>query len=159
MKMLDRHAYLVICHKNLNQVKLLIGLLDYEFNDIYIHIDKKATDINKEDFVGITAYSKVHVYKNYCVNWGGYSQIQVEMFLLSMAAKHDYSFYHLISGEDLPLYSPKYTYHFFEEQHGNNYIRIETKVDDASQYIDRIKYYHFFQDFIGKKGGKLIRIL
>ena len=36
------HAYLVMVHKNINQVKKLLELLDYYDNDIYIHVDRKA---------------------------------------------------------------------------------------------------------------------
>ena len=35
-------AYLIIAHKNLEQLKKLLKLLDYSKNDLYIHIDKKA---------------------------------------------------------------------------------------------------------------------
>ena len=37
-----KHAYLIIAHQNWEQLKTLIGMLDYIDNDIYIHIDKKA---------------------------------------------------------------------------------------------------------------------
>ena len=38
------HAYLIMAHKNLEQIKKLLKLLDYSQNDIYIHIDTKADD-------------------------------------------------------------------------------------------------------------------
>ena len=43
--MADRHAYLILAYKNTYVLQKTIRLLDYEDNDIYFHIDKKA-DIN-----------------------------------------------------------------------------------------------------------------
>ena len=37
-----KHAYLIIAHKNLCQLKVLINLLDDPRNDIFVFIDKKA---------------------------------------------------------------------------------------------------------------------
>ena len=39
--MQDRHAYLIMFHENIEQLKILLSLLEYELNDIYIHADKK----------------------------------------------------------------------------------------------------------------------
>lgn len=152
--MTNKHAYLIICHKNINQIKLLIQLLDYKENDIYIHIDKKSKDINTNDFDCSTKQSKLYVTKKINVNWGGYSQINVELLLLSLAVKQEYSYYHLISGEDLPLYPPEYIHNYFSNRNGREYISVEARVDDDSEYIDRIRYYHLFQDTIGRNSGK-----
>lgn len=38
-----KHAYLIIAHNELEVLKRLISALDDERNDIYIHIDQKAT--------------------------------------------------------------------------------------------------------------------
>ena len=39
----NKHAYLIMCHTNFDQLMRLLELLDDERNDIYLHIDKKAT--------------------------------------------------------------------------------------------------------------------
>lgn len=36
------HAYLIMAHKNIQQLKILLKLLDYNENDIFIHIDATA---------------------------------------------------------------------------------------------------------------------
>lgn len=57
------------------------------------------------------------------VNWGGYSQIQAELNLLKAAANsgEDYSYYHLLSGADLPLRPAQEIWGFFE-QRGTEFI-------------------------------------
>ena len=45
---MDKHAYLIIAHSNLEQLHKLLLLLDDPRNDIYIHLDLKSKlDIKK----------------------------------------------------------------------------------------------------------------
>jgi hypothetical protein len=46
---MDKQAYLIMVHKAPEQVEILLGLLDYEGNDIYIHIDKKSEELFDKD--------------------------------------------------------------------------------------------------------------
>ena len=39
---MGKHAYLIMCHNNLEVLKTLVSLLDDSRNDIYIHIDRKS---------------------------------------------------------------------------------------------------------------------
>ena len=39
---MDRHAYLILAHKNFGQLRKLIELLDDPRNDIFVHVDAKA---------------------------------------------------------------------------------------------------------------------
>lgn len=48
---MDKHAYLIICHNNFDQVAKLLKLLDYDKNDIYIHVDKKCRNYPKEKLI------------------------------------------------------------------------------------------------------------
>ena len=56
-----KHAYLIQAHNNKNQLLKLIHSLDYELNDIYIHIDAKSDLIQ---FVNVLT-STIDFY--YCV--------------------------------------------------------------------------------------------
>ena len=40
--MVHKHAYLILAHSQFNQLAFLVSLLDYQDNDIFIHIDKKS---------------------------------------------------------------------------------------------------------------------
>jgi len=47
----DRHAYMIMAH---NQWTLLIHLLkalDYEYNDLYLHLDKKMGDVDYSQLI------------------------------------------------------------------------------------------------------------
>ena len=44
---MGRHAYLVMAHNEFELLGQLLELLDYEENDIYLHIDKKVIDFPK----------------------------------------------------------------------------------------------------------------
>ena len=68
-----RHAFLIIAHNNWGQLKKLIQLLDAENHEIYIHIDKKSKDLMENEFVDITKKSKVFIFQEYEVFWGGFS--------------------------------------------------------------------------------------
>ena len=49
-----------MAHKNLEQIKKLLQLLDYPENDIYIHVDAKAdTVVRLFDYTSCCTKSKV----------------------------------------------------------------------------------------------------
>lgn len=146
-----RHAYMIIAHNNLDVLKaLLLGLDDVD-NDIIIHIDIKS-DIEPTQLLSICKNSKVFVYKEFSIQWGGYSQINVELFLLRKALElgnHDY--YHLLSGVDLPLKTAKEINAFYEKNRGKEFIMFSSKEFADEQFIPRLKYRHYFIDKCGKK--------
>ena len=102
---MGKHAYLIIAHNKFEQLKMLCEMLDFEQNDIYMHIDAHVTDFDADSFRPSLRHSKMKFAERTRVNWGGYSQIQAELNLLKAAAnsREDYSYYHLLSGADLPL--------------------------------------------------------
>lgn len=102
---MGKHAYLIIAHNKFEQLKMLCEMLDFEQNDIYMHIDAHVTDFDADSFRPSLRHSKMKFAERTRVNWGGYSQIQAELNLLKAAANsgEDYSYYHLLSGADLPL--------------------------------------------------------
>ena len=111
---MDRHAYLIIAHNNLKQLQQLLLLLDDPRNDIYIHIDAKSN-------MDISKVTPPHMQYSHCkfservdVRWGNVSLIQAEMNLFELASQVEHSYYHLISGIDLPLHSQDYIHGYFE---------------------------------------------
>lgn len=98
-----KFAYLILAHHNFSQLQLLLDLLDDKRNDIYVHIDKKI----KETVVLNTVKSKLYCVEDRVnVAWGDISQIKAEYKLFRMAFNNGpYDYYHLISGDDLPIKS------------------------------------------------------
>lgn len=149
-----KHAYLIIAHNKFEQLKILLKLLDHKNHDFFIHIDKKAVDFDENDIRKVVEYSNVIFTKRIKVTWGGYSQIRCELLLLKEATAYgNYEYYHLLSGVDLPIKKSDDIYNFFHSNSGKNFITI----DKEFQSIDRVRYYYFFQEKIGRQTGFLRR--
>ena len=61
---MSRHAYLLLIHENTFVLKRLIQLLDYEYNDIFIHVDKNSKLVDIEEIRSWVKKSKVVIIKN-----------------------------------------------------------------------------------------------
>ncbi len=127
-------------HKQNATLQQLLSLLDDERNELFIHLDKKAGEIQQEFFA--TTNSRLHFIPRIKVEWGAYSQIKAELSLLKAAAacgKYDY--YHLLSGEDLPLKSQDDLHQFFERHQGTEFMSFT----DEFSYGYRVNYYYPLQ--------------
>lgn len=140
---MNKHAYLIIAHNNFEILERTLKLLDDEKNDFYIHIDKKIKNFNFEKFKNIVKKSKIIFTERINVKWGHSSQINCELILLKTAIKNNYSYYHLLSGVDMPIKSKKEIYNFFESNKGKEFVHfsiLENKLKIEKRYI----YYHLF---------------
>lgn len=115
-----RMAYLILAHKNAQQVNLLINQLKHQQVDIYIHVDKKS-EIYREIQTGDNVYFTDQRIK---VEWGTVSQVYAIVELLKCVRKKRYNYIHLISGQDLPLYSQDYIIDFFEKNEGKQFLSL-----------------------------------
>lgn len=135
------HAYLIMAHNGFDTLKKLICLLDDVRNDIYIHIDARADGFIESDFDGAAEYSKLHFIKRSTVFWADFSQTSAELDLLEAACEGgEYSYYHLLSGSDLPLKTQDEIHTFFEGRN-DEFIGICPK--EVPYSVNRLKYYHF----------------
>lgn len=150
-----RHAYLIMCHNNFMHLARLLQALDNEKNDIYVHVDKKAGDCPFEMLEKSVRKANLFWVKRRSVNWGGVSQIRTELFLLKQAAETYHSYYHLLSGMDFPLKSQRYIHEFFSDHQGSEFINFDKKAIEEAEFIDRVRYYYFFQDMVGRNKGKI----
>lgn len=158
---MKKQAILIIAHNNLEILKKNILILDNSNIDFYIHIDKKSSieinDILKDNQL-LDLKSNIYIYKEISVYWGGYSQIQVELFLLKQAIinsnnkSFEYGHLHLISGVDLPLVNSDYFVRFFNENSNKEFIHFYSK-KLSNKIYDRFDYYHFFEENLWKRKG------
>lgn len=144
------HAYMIIAHNQFELLEKLISALDDERNDIFIHIDAKVKNFDFEHFKSITKHSKVRFTdERINITWGDFSQVKCEMILLGCAVNAEnpdnpYTYYHLISGVDLPIKSNDEIHSFFGANCGKEFIHYTSnEVEQGS--INRIKYYHLFR--------------
>ena len=136
-----KQAILILAHDNLYTLKKIIMSLDSKYFDLYIHVDKKS-NICFADVKDLCKMSTLYFYKVIDVRWADFSQVEAELFLLSKSVMKEYEYYHLISGNDMPLKRPKDIYDFF---HGSKleYVHFSSKETERSK-IDWVKYYHLF---------------
>lgn len=146
---MEKHAFLIIAHKDDYTLETLLTLLDHPDNDIYLHMDIKNSQFEATKYTKILKYSNLITIKRSNVNWGGFSQIRVEVDLLESALERDvnYQYFHLISGEDLPIKSMDFIHNFYNKNYPQNFVRFEK---DKYSYSNRTKFYYPLQDMLGR---------
>lgn len=146
------HAYLIMAHDNFEQLKLLLEALDYIENDIYVHIDLKATDFDQEYLISGIKRTRVYFIKRISVTWGDYSLIECEMNLIEEASKKDYQYLHLLSGMDFPIKSHNTIVDFFNENNGKEFLHFEFPgYPEYEKY--KIQYWFLLHKYVGRKKG------
>lgn len=154
----NKHAYLILCHNNFSLLSKNLQLLDDARNDIYIHVDKKSCNFHPSQLSPNVKNATLHFVPRISVNWGGFSLIEATLSLLKSAAQTRHAYYHLISGVDLPLKSQNYIHDFFLTHNGCEFIEFDSNMSRREEFLDRIRYYHIFQDLIGRNPGKTVAI-
>ena len=156
---MKKHAYLIIAHKDDVTFRTLIELLDSKNHDLFIHMDQKLADYDPEAVENSLKESSVFHVERTDVTWGGYSQINAELLLMKEAlAVGDYSFFHLLSGEDLPLQTNDSIYNFFEEHPGKNFVSFQGLALDEDDST-KVRHYHHFQDRFGRLDNYIEKII
>lgn len=150
-----KHAYLIMAHGNWSILKLLLRLLDYENHDIFLHIDKKSKESIPQDFYEVVKKSKLLVVDSMDIYWADYSIVECELKLLQVARKTgEYSYFHLLSGVDLPIKSAREIYSFFEKS-GQNFIGIVP--NEVYYSVRRVKFYHPFTHMRSYRNCKFLK--
>ena len=161
----QRHMYLIMIHKNIEQARKLLALLQHPLNDFIIHIDKKSSICLKD--LEMDNNSNVKIFKEISVYWADYSQVQVELFLLEKTVQQAkernvrYQYIHLLSGMDLPLKSQRYIHNFFNENNGKEFVEYQIPGNFIDkEYYSRTKYYHILSKYYRLNGntGKIISL-
>lgn len=120
-----KHAYLLETHQYSKVLETLVRMIDDERNDIYVHIDKKARNPYGHLIAQHVRKSKLYFVKNVKVYWGTVSIVKAEYSLLQAAFENGpYLYYHLLSGNDLPIKSQNDIHAFFALHQGNEFISL-----------------------------------
>lgn len=144
---MKKHAFLIMAHGSFDMLCSLVGVLDDERNDIFIHMDKKAEGFEPEYIKSAASLSSVVFLPQMSVRWGGYSQIKCMLALLETACgAGDYAYCHLLSGVDLPLKSMSEIHAFFDAHEGEEFIEYTSPSLDKNT-LCRVSLYHFFNDW------------
>ncbi|MBT1173162.1 hypothetical protein JS528_07320 [Bifidobacterium sp. MA2] len=141
-----------MAHGQPELLQILLRRLDDEHNDIIVHIDSKSP-LTPESILETNPVKKGHIRFIHRIpsTWGGYSLIQVELNLLRESLKMGtHSYYHLLSGSDLPLYPISQINAFYERRQGKEFLNFFDKEECLKQYNLRLKYKHWFRDKCGR---------
>lgn len=164
-----KHAYCIIAHGEIEVYHVLINLIDDPRNNIFVFLDKR-TDIRP--FINIKPkYSHIgYVNNRHNVYWAGYSLTLAEIKVLQCAYDYcEHSYYHLISGVDLPIKSQDYIHDFFKKHKGKEFIGI-AGLASLPTINQRTHYYYPFQNclspircgglnkYIAKIQNKIVKI-
>lgn len=148
MSINSKHAYLILAHRDDVCFRTLLAMLDDIRNDIFIHMDKKCSEYKEQVIAASLNHSKVYHVDRLNIAWGGVKMIEAEIILLKKATSIDqYQYYHLLSGQDLPIKSQDSIHNFFEQNKGKEFVRFN---HPTFQYYERVQIYHFFQDKLGR---------
>ena len=153
---MDRHAYLIIAHNEPKVLKTLLDMLDDVRNDIFLHIDKR----NRPFYESIKKYkpkfsSLIVLEHAIPVYWADISQVKAEYMLFERAlAQGPYSYYHLLSGVDLPIKSQDYIHAFFQKNKGKEFVGFWLDEAHKRDLYRRVYRYYFFTRYC--KGGNTV---
>ena len=110
-----KHAYLIMAHSNQAQLQRLLEAIDHPRNDIYIHLDKRFVDVRMDGLRSTCKHSAVNVMSIFKSEWGSFDIVRAELALLNAATSlSTYGYYHLLSGQDLPLKCQEHIHSFFD---------------------------------------------
>lgn len=111
--MQQKHAYLIMTHADEYLLKVLISMLDDKRNDIYLHVDSKWETFSPSSLS--TQEAGLFILPNRLDGrWGDISLMHIEYALYREAyTRGGYSYYHLLSGSDLPIKSQDEIHAFF----------------------------------------------
>ena len=96
-------AFIILCHKNPNQINDLIKSISDKNIDIYIHLDKKSNiqdEIIKDKNIFILPKEK-----SVSVSWGSNDMIKATLKMIECIKNSNikYDYVWLISGQDYPI--------------------------------------------------------
>lgn len=157
-----KQAYMIMVHHNMEQLLTLVKLLDYSDSDIYIHADNKFVSFNSNEILDAVQHARVYFIPRMSVSWGGDSLIFCELSLLKAALGDHHDYYHLLSGDDLPVKSHSYITEYLKKHNGTEFVGISFKgkpADASSVLIDRLRYWYPLQNYLGRKRLPLAKAL
>lgn len=135
-----RIAYLVLAHKNAEQVKRLVSLLN---GDVYVHIDSKC-DL-KKFYISDPKINYINQRIN--IKWGGFTMVNATLKLIKTARKNwNYDFYVLLSGDDYPISSLNQLKSFLINNRKYSFIEYDKFEDKWQDLKGRYENYKIFEN-------------
>ena len=159
--MKDRHAYLIIAHDQPQMLRALLSKLDVEWNDVFLHIDRRnASMLAEAKTIRLQRAGLFVVQKPIVVFWGHTSQVEVELLLMREAnGQGHYKYYHLLSGCDLPIKSAEEIRDFFNRHQGKEFIGYWNDYAHQLDALRKVRYYYFFNRWKQRSSSRILHSL
>ncbi|NLR60192.1 beta-1,6-N-acetylglucosaminyltransferase [Chitinophaga polysaccharea] len=137
-----RIAFIILSHKNPQQLCRLLGRLQHPAVDCYIHLDAKANILEWQDALHFPQVSFITKRAN--VTWAGYGTIRAALNGIEHigATGKQYGFIHLISAQDYPLADIDVLYHFFAGNPGQQFLDL-LPPEALQRMMSKITAYYF----------------
>lgn len=137
-------AYLLLCHKNPEQIRMLLNQLNDSNVEFFMHIDKKS-NMNCEEFYDFSNLSFVDYADRVDIQWATNSMIRAtcELLRILFESKTKFDYVVLLSGQDFPIKSKEEITQFLNVNMGSNFIEILDHDDKMySRYNKRSLLYY-----------------
>lgn len=160
-----KHAYLIMVHKNSYTLEKLLQLIDYNINSIFIHVDAKCKDFDKVKYASLVKKGQLFFCEERVnVSWGGYSQVLAELTLMKTALKQGpFVYYHLLSGQDLPLKPQKVIHEICNKTPNKVYLEYRTDIDKKTEFgkkvYQRVSVIHYLQEYRTRFNNRVLKNL
>src|SRR5688572_16625647 len=142
-------AYIILAHKNPDQLSRLINRLHTANSSFFVHIDKKVDILPFKRVLQKGQTDKIYFVEREDGRWGRLGIVKGTIHALKAIkdsqVKFDYIV--LLSGMDYPLKSNTFIDRYFEQNYGRNFVTY-TLLQEPSNWMPRLQYYHF--NFLGK---------
>ncbi len=169
MQYKKKFAVLIMAHHDYDILEKLMCQLDHPRNDIYIHIDKKSRHFDKKHFENICTKSRVIFIPRMRTYWGDSSLVECELRLMEAALQsgEDYSYFHLLSGQDLQIKHSEEIMNFFDQNPNRQFLALRyvaSGIRGMSRYFFfmKLRYYNKYiakaLDIVSEKSQKLLKI-
>ena len=146
---MGKHAYLIMAYHQWELLEKLIGMLDDERNDVFIHVDKKIKNVPFDEIANSARRSRIFFAERNNVHRLTFDLYEVTLNLLKTALRTgEYSYFHLITGQDLPLKNQDYVHDFFDKNEGKNFIDVVPLDLMKRHFRERISLYHFMVPYL-----------
>lgn len=141
-----KHAFLIIAHDNREVLECLLRKLDDERNDVFLHVDKKAS-FEGNDFQ-LKKGKLFNLNNRIDARWGDFCLVAIELELIKAAlTQGNYEYLHLISGVDLPIKSLEEIYSGCENNKGKEFIGFSQNVSSKDLNWRTQNYFIFSRQF------------
>lgn len=152
---MGKHAYLIMAHNQWECLFELLKALDDPRNDIFLHMDKKASSPPRRDILDHVSAAKLYFTKPFNIVWGGTQMMRCTLNMLEEAAGQGerYDYYHFLSGVDYPLRSQDAIHAYFSSCGEQQFVAYDWNGIQTGAFLDRMRFYHLFANRLGKPGG------